>query len=297
MHGQSFAYEKPGSLREFEALYASHGENAKILAGGTDLFVLIKEKLLAPRLLIDISDLPELKGISFDPEKGLTIMAGTKVAEIERSPLVKEHAPALAFAASNLGSNQVRWMATMAGNVCHASPAAETPPVLLAHGCELTIGHQGGERTLPIDEFFLAYRKTALKAGEYLKSFRLPPLAAGSAVAYQLRGLRRAMEIDMINMGVYLRLEADGKTAAEVRLAMGSVGPVTYRAKGTEEKLTGMTVDEAFFEAMAAGVAGEATPIDDVRASADYRNRVIGVLARRGLAQCLEQIKGKRSDA
>ncbi len=129
--------------REFETLYAAKSEDAKILAGGTDLMVLIKEKLLAPRLLIDISDLNELRGISFDPRQGLTIMAGTKVAEIERSTLVKEHAPALAYAAANLGSNQVRWMATMAGNVCHASPAAETPPVLLAHDCELIIGRKG----------------------------------------------------------------------------------------------------------------------------------------------------------
>ncbi len=297
MHGQSFAYQRPGSLREFEALYASHGDNAKILAGGTDLLVLIKERLLAPRLLLDISDLPELKGIAYDPAAGLTIGAGVKVAEIERSALVKEHAPALAFAASNLGSNQVRWMATMAGNVCHASPAAETPPVLLAHGCELLIGSQAGERRLPIAEFFLAYRKTALKPGEYLKGFRLPPLAADAAVAYRLRGLRRAMEIDMINLGVYLRLEADGATAAEVRLAMGSVGPISYRAAATEEKLKGMTVDEAFLAAAAAGVAAEAAPIDDVRASADYRNRVVGVLARRGLTHCLEQIGSRRNKA
>ncbi|MCM2358956.1 MAG: xanthine dehydrogenase family protein subunit M [Geobacteraceae bacterium] len=297
MHGEPFGYEKPASLREFESLFAERGEDAKILAGGTDLFVLIKERLLAPRLLIDISDLPELRGISYDPGEGLTIMAGTKVAEIERSALVREHAPALAFAAANLGSNQVRWMATMAGNVCHASPAAETPPVLLAHGCELVIGTPGGERTLPISEFFLAYRKTALQAGEYLKAFRLPPLPARSAVAYQLRGLRRAMEIDMLNMGIYLELAADGVTVSDIRLAMGSVGPVTYRARGTEQRLKGMRLGEEFMAAAGAGVAEEATPIDDMRASAAYRNRVIGVLARRGLEQCLEQIGKGRGEA
>ena len=297
MHGETFGYERPASLREFEALFAAQADHAKILAGGTDLFVLIKEKLLAPRLLIDISDLPELRGISFDADRGLTIMAGTKIAEIERSALVKEHAPALAFAAKNLGSNQVRWMATLAGNVCHASPAAETPPVLMAHGCELVIGRLGGERTLPISEFFLAYRKTALGAGEYLKAFRLPPLPPRSAVGYQLKGLRRAMEIDMLNLGIYLELSEDGTTASDVRLAMGSVGPTTFRATATELKLKGMPVDEAFFEAAAAGVTGEATPIDDVRASAEYRNRVIGVLTRRGLTQCLDAIKGKRGEA
>jgi aerobic carbon-monoxide dehydrogenase medium subunit len=297
MHGLPFEYEKPASLREFESLYAAKAADAKILAGGTDLLVLIKEKLLAPRLLIDISDLPELRGISWDPEKGVTIMAGTKVAEIERSSVVQEHAPALAYAASNLGSNQVRWMATMAGNVCHASPAAETSPVLLAHDCEILIGKHGGERKLPISEFFLAYRKTALEPGEYVKAFRLPPLPPRAAVAYQFRGLRRAMEIDMLNLGVYLQISEDSRTVEDVRLAMGSVGPTTYRATATEQTLKGMPVGEDFFAAAAAGVAREAVPIDDVRASADYRLRVIGVLARRALKECLERIEAGRDKA
>ena len=297
MHSEPFDYEKPTTLREFESLYASKAEDARILAGGTDLMVLIKEKLLAPRLLIDISDLHELKGITWDDYQGLTIMAGTKIAEIERSALVKEHAPALTYAAANLGSNQVRWMATMAGNVCHASPAAETPPVLLAHNCELIIGSKGGERRLPISEFFLAYRKTALQAGEYVKAFRLPPLPARSAATYQLRGLRGAMEIDMLNLGIYLELAEDYETVTAVRLAMGSVGPVTYRARATEAKLTGTRFGDVFIAAAAAGVKEEATPIDDARASADYRNRVIGVLARRGLLACREQIEKGRTFA
>lgn len=297
MHFEPFEYEKPVSLREFETLYASKSDDAKILAGGTDLLVLIKEKLLAPRLLIDISDLHELRGISWDSRQGLTIMAGTKVAEIERSALVKEHAPALAYAAGKLGSNQVRWMATMAGNICHASPAAETPPVLLAHDCELVIGKQGGERTLPISRFFLSYRKTALESGEYVKAFRLSPLPERSAVTYHMKGLRRAMEIDMLNIGAYLELGEDGETVIEARLAMGSVGPITYRAVATEQKLKGMKVGEEFFASACEGVVQEATPIDDVRASADYRNRVIGVLTRRALGHCLGIIGEKRRAA
>jgi carbon-monoxide dehydrogenase medium subunit len=293
MHGEPFGYEKPASLREFESLFADRADEAKILAGGTDLLVLIKEKLLAPRLLIDISDLPELRGIRFDPNQGLTIMAGTKMAEIERSELVKRHAPALAFAASNLGSTQVRWMATLAGNVCHASPAAETSPVLLAHDCELILGRKGGERTLPISGFFISYRKTALLPGEYVKAFRLPPLPPRAAVAYQLKGLRRAMEIDMLNLGAYLELEPDGDTVKEVRLAMGSMGPTTFRGTDTEQQLKGMRLGEEFIAAACAGVAREATPIDDVRASAEYRTRVIGVLTRRALEECLDRIKGE----
>lgn len=297
MHSEVFEYEKPASLRDFEALYASKSEDAKILAGGTDILVLIKEKLLSPRLLIDISDLPELRGISWDAKRGLTIMGGTKVAEIERNDLVKKHAPALAFAASNLGSNQVRWMATMAGNVCHASPAAETPPVLLAHDCELIIAKQGAERTLPLSEFFLAYRKTALQPGEYLKAFRIPPLKSRSAVAYQFKGLRKAMEIDMINIGAFLELEDDCKTVKDMRIAMGSVGPITYRAKLTEQKLKAMKLGDDFFGSAAAGVASEATPIDDVRASAYYRNKVIGVLVKRALKECVARIEGREANA
>jgi CO/xanthine dehydrogenase FAD-binding subunit len=160
----------------------------------------------------------------------------------------------------------------------------------------LVIGRQNGERILPISEFFLAYRKTALQQGEYLKALRLPPLPARAAVAYQLKGLRRAMEIDMLNIGAYLELAEDGVTVRNVRLAMGSVGPTTLRAKATEQELLGMEIGDAFFTAAASGVAQEATPIDDVRASADYRHRVIGVLARRALGLCLDRINDRKAD-
>jgi len=292
MHIEPFVYERPTNLREFEQALARHGDDAKILAGGTDLMVLVKEKVLSPRVLVDVNAVTELDWIRWDPDEGLSIGAGTRVAAIETSPLVQEHAPALAFAAAQLGSSQVRHMATMAGNVCHASPSAETPPVLLAHDARLTLGREGAERTLPISEFFLSYRKTALQTGEYLKAFRLPPLPPRAAVAYRFRGLRRAMEIDMVNVACYLELADDGSAKA-VRIAMGAVGPIPYRAVAAEQALAGRPVDDAFFADAGRMAADEANPIDDIRASAAYRKRMVDVLTRRALRAAWDQIQGK----
>jgi carbon-monoxide dehydrogenase medium subunit len=290
MHIEPFDYQKPTSLREFEEALARHAGEAHILAGGTDLLVLVKKKLLSPRLLIDIGDLSELQGISSDPDQGLTIGAGTKVAEIERDPLVKEHAPALAYAASQLGSTQVRHMATMAGNVCHGSPAAETPPVLLAHSAELVLARQGGERCVPVAEFWLAYRKTVLEPGEYLKAFRLPPLPTSSAVVYRHRGLRRAMETDMVNVACFLELEEDEPTARAVRIALGAVGPIPHRAVAAERALAGKPVSPTFADEAGRLAAVEARPIDDLRATAAYRKRMVHVLVKRALLACCDEI-------
>ncbi len=295
MHLEPFAYQRPGSLREFEGLLARHAGEAHILAGGTDLLVLIKERLLSPRLLLDAGDLPELQGISAAPDGGLIILGGTKVAAIEADPLVRERAPALAHAAAQLGSAQVRHMATMAGNVCHGSPSAETPPVLLAHAAEVTLAREGGERRLPISGFWLAYRKTALQPGEYLKSFHLPALPPRSAVAYQFKGLRRAMEIDMVNVGCFLELDGKRKKAVSVRIGLGAVGPIPYRALATEQALAGRAMGPEFFEDAGRLAAAEAKPIDDVRASAAYRRRIVSVLVRRALEACAGEIRGGRA--
>lgn len=295
MHLEPFQYLRPKSLEEFESLLAKSGQGTHILAGGTDLMVLVKETVINPKLLIDIGNLKQLMGISEPPGGGLTILAGTKISAIEASPLVKKHAPALAYAAAQLGSSQVRHMATMAGNVCHGSPSAETPPVLLAHGAMLTIGREGAERTLPVSEFWLAYRKTALMPGEYLKAFTLPALPSRSAVSYHFKGLRGAMEIDMVNVGAYLELEEDMKTVKAARIAMGAVGPIPYRAVETEKELAGKTASDELFARAGELASGEAKPIDDVRGSASYRKTLVKVLTRRALASAMAQIAEKNS--
>ncbi len=295
MHREPFEYLRPASLREFEAMLARHEGEAHILAGGTDLLVLVKENLVSPRRIVDVGGLAELQGISSGPDGGLTILAGTKVARIEVDPLVRERAPALAHAAAQLGSSQVRHMATMAGNVCHGSPSAETAPVLLAHGAELTLARDGRERRLPIDEFWLAYRKTALQPGEYLKAFHLPALPPRAAVSYRFRGLRRAMEIDMVNVGCYLELDGEGSRISAVRIALGAVGPVPYRANAAEERLAGERLEPGFFGHAGRLAAEEARAIDDVRASAAYRKRMVAVLVERALEACAREIRGEES--
>ncbi len=276
-----FKYFAPQEAGEVFALIGRLGENARVLAGGTDLLLMMKEKMIEPQYLIDINAVPEFKGISDEPGKGAVIGAATKISEVEYSPLVKEKYFALHQAAGELGSVQVRTMATMGGNSCHASPAAETPTPLVALGAKVVLASATGERQLPLEEFILGNRKTALGEGELLTKFILPEPAPRSASRYGYIGLRGAMEIDAVNMAVNLVLEADGRTVKELRLVMGSVSPRPLISVEVPAILVGKQFDDALVEEAAAAACSEAKPISDIRASAEYRREVVAVLARR----------------
>lgn len=280
-----FEYYAPGAAAEAFELSARLGEEARVLAGGTDLMLMMKDKLLKPQYLIDINGVPEFKGINYEPGKGAVIGAAVKISEIEHSPIIREKYYALHQAAGELGSTQVRCMATLGGNSCHASPAAETPTPLVALGAAVMLGNSKGERQLPLEDFILHNRKTALEAGELLTRFILPEPAPRSASRYGYIGLRDAMEIDAVNMAVNLALEPDGRTVKELRLVMGSVSPRPLISAEVPALLAGKEFDDALVEKAAAAAAGEAKPISDIRASAEYRREVVAVLARRLLRE------------
>ncbi len=276
-----FEYFAPKEAGEAFALIGRLGSNARVLAGGTDLLLMMKEKMIEPQYLIDINAVPEFQGISDLPGKGAVIGAATKISEVEYSPLVKEKYFALHQAAGELGSVQVRTMATMGGNSCHASPAAETPTPLVALGAKVVLASATGERQLPLEEFILGNRKTGLGEGELLTKFILPEPAPRSASRYGYIGLRGAMEIDAVNMAVNLVLETDGRTVKDLRLVMGSVSPRPLISVEVPSILVGKQFDDALVEEAAAAACGEAKPISDIRASAEYRREVVAVLARR----------------
>ena len=225
-----FSYFRPETLSRLESLLVKHQGKAKVLAGGTDLVVQMKAGVLAPAVLVDIGNLTALQGISWQEGKGFTILAGTKIAAIEHSPLIKEKLPALSESVALLGSSQVRAMASLGGNACNASPSAETPPMLIALGAEIIVGRAGSERKLPLEAFFLGYRQVDLNPGEYLKAFFIPEQPANAGSAYLCRMLRGAMEIDIVNVGVRL-LTGKREKCREARISLGSVSPVPLRAR------------------------------------------------------------------
>lgn len=291
MFMDQFEYYAPKTAAEALELAGRLGNKAKILAGGTDLIVMMKEKMIKPENLIDISEIQEFKGISYEPGKGTVIGACTKIAEIEFSSLIREKYFALSRAAGELGSSQVRHMATVGGNSCNASPAGETPTPLVALGAKVVISSKAGERELPLEDFIVGVRKLNLAEGEVLTKFILPEPAPKSASRYMYMGRRDAMEIDSVNMAVNLELENDGETIKNLKFVMGSVSPRPLVSKEIPALLIGQKLSDELIDKAAEAARGEAKPISDIRATAEYRSKVVGALARRLLKEAYAAAK------
>ncbi|MDE3176758.1 MAG: xanthine dehydrogenase family protein subunit M, partial [Pseudomonadota bacterium] len=264
----NFAYHRPRTLAEASRLLLDHGE-ASLFAGGTDLFVELREGLRQCRHAIDLKAIAELDGLSFDEVRGLSIGALATARDIETSPIIAAHYPDLAAAARSLGSIQVRNRATLTGNICRASPSADLSAPLLANQAEVDIHGPAGQRLLPIEQFFLGPGRTALAAGEIVTAVSVPPPQPGSGRSYLKLGRRQAMELATVGVAAALRLEQD--RCVEVRIALGAVAPTPIRARGAERALLGQPLSPAALAAAAAAAMAECAPIDNVRASAAYR--------------------------
>jgi CO/xanthine dehydrogenase FAD-binding subunit len=266
-------------------------KRAKVLCGGTDLIVAMKDKVMKPDCVIDISGLKALCGIRYQEGKGLVIGAATRLDEIERSDLIREKYYALQQGAAVIGSPQVRAMGSLGGNICTASPAADTPPALIAFGAKVNLLSQKGSRQMALEEFIRGNRETALGEGEFLESFVLEEPWPNSASRYVIMGLRGAMEIDMVNMAVNLAVEPTKDTVKDVRIVLGAVAPVPLRAREAEGLLKGKTPDDALLEKVAQTCASESRPIDDFRATAAYRREIVEVLSKRAIREALNAIR------
>lgn len=260
----------PRSLAEAYALLADAPHRP--VAGGTDLLVQITGELGdPPERVLDIWHLDELRGIKME-SGGLVIGALTTYAEIRRSPIIAEFLPAFAEAAATIGAAQIQNRGTIGGNAMNASPAGDMLPLLLACDAQLVAGTSAGERSIAVADFWPAYRRTALEPTELLLRISIP-LTAGRQLRYRKVGTRRAQAISKVVMA--LAWQADGDAAwHNVHLALGSVAPTPIRAAATEAVLEGVMSSEAIADRAASTLAGELSPIDDVRSSADYRRAV-----------------------
>ncbi len=284
-----FEYFAPTTLAETAALLAQFNGQAKILAGGTDLLVEIKENIRRPAGVINLKKIPGLGGLSYSDDAGLGIGALATVRQVETSPLVQSHYPGLAQAARELGSIQVRNRATVAGNICRASPSADTPPPLIAAEAAVTIFTSAGERTVPLEQFFTGPGQTVLAASEILLAITAPPPPPHTGHVYLKHGRRRAMELATV--GVAVRITLEGDVCRNVRIVLGAVAPTAIRATEAESLLTGVAPDDERIEQAARAALAAARPISDVRASADYRREMVGVLTRRAIRQALAQAR------
>ena len=285
-----FDYHAPTTLDEVVALLRRYDGQASVLAGGTDLLVEIKESMRKPAHLINLKRVPALDRLAYDPKEGLHIGALVKVRDIETSPDVQRHYAGLWQAARELGSVQVRCRATLAGNVCRASPSADTLPPLVADSGAVHLHGPDGARRVAAEDFFTGPGRTVMAPDEVVTAFTLPAPPARSGRSYIKHGRRKAMELATVGVAVTLSLTDDG-AVDDVRIVLGAVAPTPIRARRAEDMMRGERVSPGLLEVVSRTAMSESKPISDVRASAEYRRRMVGVLTQRAVEQALERAR------
>lgn len=281
-----FDYLAPRTLAEAVDALAKYNGQARMVAGGTDLLLKMKAGRLAPKVVVNIKRIPELRGLSF--ESHLTLGALTTLEELRCSPIIREHYPALAEAAATMASVQIRNLATVGGNLCNAAPSADLAPILIALNAIVRIAGPGGERRIPLNDFFTGPGTTVLAPGELMVALKVPR-PTGPAL-YLKHSPREHMDIAVVGVGVSLRWSGTLRATAtptptceSVRVVLGAVAPTPLRAQRAEAELLGGPLTSERIDRAANLAAEEAKPIDDVRGSAWYRRRMVEVLTRRGL--------------
>lgn len=284
----SFEYHEPTTVAETVSLAARFGRDGRFLAGGTDLIIQIQRGKLAPGHLIGLHRVAGLDQI--ESKDGLTLGACVTHRIIERTPLFRGALSGLIQGAQVVGGHQIRNVGTVGGNIVNASPAADVVPPLLTLDAAVTLLCLDGERSLPLDRFFLGPGETERRPEELLTTVHIPTLPPHSATAFLKAGRRKAMEISVVCVATRLTLDPSLERCLEARIALGAVAPTPIRAKGAERSLEGQAVSPEAFARAGQIAAGECQPITDVRASARYRRLLVEALVSRALECCLQRI-------
>ena len=279
---KSFEFYEPTTLAEASRLFA--GEHAQLLAGGTDLVIGMKALTETPQSVVSLQKIPGLAGVTTDGDS-ISIGAMTKVREVELSGDIQQYHTALAEGASEIGSIQIRNLATIGGNIAHASPAADTVAGLLVADAQVDIASAYGERSVPIDELFTGPGQTVLRPGEIITRFRLPSPASGSH--YIKHKIREVMDLAFI--GVAAAVNLDNGTIIDARIGLAAVAPTPIRATEAENLLNGNAPTPELLEQAGEAAASGCSPISDLRCSAEHRREMVDVLTRRTLQHALER--------
>jgi aerobic carbon-monoxide dehydrogenase medium subunit len=282
-------YESPDTLEAAAKLLASESGEARILAGGTDLLVQIRAEILSPALVVDIKKVAETRAIK-EEAGGFRIGAAVTGAELKEHSALKKVWPGLVEAANLIGSTQVQGRASLGGNLCNGSPAADSVPAMIAAGAIASIVGPNGRRDLKVEDIMLAPRKLALQKGEIIASFLLPKRAPHSGDAYLRFIPRTEMDIAVVGCGVSLTLDGSGSCTA-ARVGLGAVAARPLLVEDAAKALVGTKVDDAALEKMAAAARAACKPIDDKRGTIEFRTDVAGVLAKRTALIALERAR------
>jgi carbon-monoxide dehydrogenase medium subunit len=279
---EPFEFYQPTTLQEASRLLKDKGDGGRFLAGGTDLVIAMKEKGLLPKYIVDLKRVPNLSGIRENADGSITLGTLTTMYEIETSPLIKKKFPFLAQSAAEVGSIQIRNRATIGGNMCNATPSADTAPALIALNAAAQIAGVAGEHTMNLEEFFKAPGRNAMDPAEILTAITIPktgPHLVGEYIKFSPRDM---MDLAYIGVAVVYDLGSD-KRCTGVRIVLGAVAPTPIRAKNSESLLEGQVLSEELATKVGDEAAREAKPISDVRSSADYRRAMVGVMTKRAV--------------
>jgi carbon-monoxide dehydrogenase medium subunit len=285
-----FDYHEPSSVDEATRLLGEIGKEASVLAGGTDLLVNMKMGKTAPRHVVSLSRIEDLKGVKRE-QGSLTLGACVTAGELKEQEEIKAEFNGLCQSAGSLGSPLIRNLATVGGNIVTARPAADLPPSLMAYGASILLKKEKGERIIPLEGFFKGPGQTTIEPEEILCGVVLkepPPYSGGG---YAKLGVRKALEISLVNVAAFIILDGPNGPIKEARIVLGSVAPMPIRSPSAEAALMGERPDDELFEKAGNAASKDAKPIDDFRGSAEYRREMVKVLTRRALKQAYEEAK------
>ncbi len=280
-------YEAPETLQGAVTLLAGATGETRVLAGGTDLLVQMRADVVDPDLIVDIKRIPETRAIT-EEKGGWRIGAAVTGAELKEHPRLKQVWPGVVEAANLIGSTQVQGRATLGGNLCNGSPAADSVPALIAAGAVATLAGPEGKRDLPVEDVMLGPRKLALRKGEIVVSFLLPPRPPRSSDAYLRFIPRTEMDIAVVGCAVNVRLDANG-LCTDARVVLAAVAPTQVVAEEAGAALVGHRLDDETLAKLDAAAGRACKPINDKRGTIEYRIKVAGVLARRAAAIAFER--------
>jgi carbon-monoxide dehydrogenase medium subunit len=282
----NFEYLEVKSVRATSALLAQYEGKAKVLAGGTDLLVAMKRRWITPEYVINIKRIPGLDYVRYGEREGLKVGALATLHSLECSPIVQQRFPVLAIAISKMASLGIRNMATIGGNLCNASPAADTAPALIGLGALIKVEGPTGKRLSDVEEFFLGPGQNALQSDEVLTEIQIPNSPSRTRGVY-LKLSRTAADLAIVGVTFFATFDSKHSSVIEAKIVLGAVGPTPMRARQAEVLIKGKGIKDVPVEKAAEIAAAEAKPISDVRASADYRQHMVKVMTAQAIRQVL----------
>jgi len=286
-----FSYAIPGSIKELLGLLADRRGLAKILAGGTDLIVQMRSGAVTPGLVIDVKKIPEFNSLSRSTD-GLTIGAAVSCRALCEDPFVASNYPALIDSATLIGGVQIQGRASIGGNLCNASPSADSIPTLIVLSASATIQRVGGVRELPVEDFCTGPGTNVLADDEVLVNLKIPARKRNSGAQFLRFIPRNEMDIAVVNAAASVVLSEDGKRFTSARIAIGAVGPTPLSVQEAADFLQGKRISEESIVAAAEIARTAASPIDDMRGSARQRKHLVHVLVTRALRGAIERAQG-----